>query len=654
MTAGETDSQVVQSFAGTEQQQSEKVVDFWSEENFVNDRKIDQWKLDVRKIFDQLDSDGSGELDEVEFRTALKMMDIVLPIPVITFVFEAIDLDKSDEISFDEFVKFLSDDSKPLEFQAEYIAEFSTDNIGLELVLEEAHSGDESGDSHSAPSEKKNTRVFVANITDDETRNYVLPNSEVISIDNTPVCGMSAKTIKELIHEKIKRSEKPCQITFKKVSNAEKNKKMAQMGGLKMGDEDWLVLNAHIARRKLEHRVERLKRPKPLNVRTKHCPVGSPEENWWVWTHLTFEDETFSVLSNIIVTVITGLIFVSTLAYVLNTIPFFRQEPIFEQIEAFVSICFTVEYVARIITSRNAWIFFVDGMSMVDFLAIIPWWIQICFGSAGSGSILRVIRVIRLARVFRLLKTPFFVQFLNIFYITIMKSRSSGGLMLTILTLSVIIFASLVYFAEKGILDAITGENLRSDLAPSPFISIPASCWWCVVTMTTVGYGDMYPIETLGMVIATFTMLIGLFVIALPVVIVGENFTTTYNEHLERLETETRLKGLNEQKTYEQSVEHYLEEINQKINLASGIHWEYVPFFTAKDKREFVKENLDSRVKLQEILKLGPNCAHFFPESVQGYKLFVLYQFFGKDLLGQKEDKFEKVKKRLAAKVQLF
>merc|ERR1719471_1514972 len=138
----ETLSEAVQSFAGTERQQSEKVV-IAAPETFVDDRKIDQWKLDVRKIFDQLDSDGSGELNEPEFRTALKIMDIVLPIPVITFVFEAIDLDDSGEISFDEFVKFLSDDSQHLEFQAEYVAEFSTDNIGLELVLEEPDSGDE-------------------------------------------------------------------------------------------------------------------------------------------------------------------------------------------------------------------------------------------------------------------------------------------------------------------------------------------------------------------------------------------------------------------------------------------------------------------------------------------------------------------------------
>merc|ERR1711972_1076493 len=112
-----------------------------------------------------------------------------------------------------------------------------------------------------------------------------------------------------------------------------------------------------------------------------------------------------------------------------------------------------------------------------------------------------------------------------------------------------------MFYCEQGTVDPITGVKVRVDGEPSPFISIPAGFWWCVVTMTTVGYGDMYPIETWGMIVGTIAMFIGLFVIALPVIVIGTHFEDTYEEHRARQTREKRRDKHVKEGTYNTTVE---------------------------------------------------------------------------------------------------
>lgn len=91
-----------------------------------------------------------------------------------------------------------------------------------------------------------------------------------------------------------------------------------------------------------------------------------------------------------------------------------------------------------------------------------------------------------------------------------------------------VVFASAMYYAERGEYDAVTGlwmrTNASGEVAPSPFQSIPAAMWWAIVTMTTVGYGDMFPVTGLGKLIASVAALSGLMVIAIPVTVISTNF----------------------------------------------------------------------------------------------------------------------------------
>merc|ERR1719336_2787585 len=120
---------------------------------------------------------------------------------------------------------------------------------------------------------------------------------------------------------------------------------------------------------------------------------------------------------------------------------------------------------------------------MIDFLAVIPFWIELITkqdggGGAGAGSLLRVIRVIRLARVVRLLKSKRFAEYLEIFSKTLTQSAESFGLLVTIVFLEAIIFASLIFVTERGSLvededDPLYGKYVRSDGAETHFVSIP-------------------------------------------------------------------------------------------------------------------------------------------------------------------------------------
>ena len=141
-------------------------------------------------------------------------------------------------------------------------------------------------------------------------------------------------------------------------------------------------------------------------------------------------------------------------------------------IEWIVSILFTIEYLVRISVARNKVRYFFDVMNMIDFLAVIPFWIELIIGNRGTG-ILRVIRVIRLARVIRLMKSERFIGFLIVFKVTLLRSSESFGLLGTVICLQVILFGSLFYVIENGSNDA--------------FASIPISCWYVIVTVTTVG-----------------------------------------------------------------------------------------------------------------------------------------------------------------------
>ena len=120
------------------------------------------------------------------------------------------------------------------------------------------------------------------------------------------------------------------------------------------------------------------------------------------------------------------------------------------------------------------------------------------------------------------------------------------GLTALLTTLAAILCSSLVWFAERGEWDAESRQWLRDDGSPSPFVDIPTTMWWCIVTFTTVGYGDMSPVTPWGQASGVLAMFAGLLVIALPSSVIGTNFEATFAERTlsERLEQQVLMPPL--------------------------------------------------------------------------------------------------------------
>jgi voltage-gated potassium channel len=175
---------------------------------------------------------------------------------------------------------------------------------------------------------------------------------------------------------------------------------------------------------------------------------------------------------------------------------------LFYGIEWFFTLMFTVEYILRLLCVGRPLKYAVSFYGVVDLLAIIPTYLSLVL--PGSQYLL-VIRILRILRIFRILKL---VQYLGEARLLVTALRASGRkiavFLYTVLTL-VVIFGSLIYVIEGG---------------EHGFTSIPRSIYWAIVTLTTVGYGDISPQTGLGQTLASVVMILGYAIIAVPTGIV--------------------------------------------------------------------------------------------------------------------------------------
>jgi voltage-gated potassium channel len=171
---------------------------------------------------------------------------------------------------------------------------------------------------------------------------------------------------------------------------------------------------------------------------------------------------------------------------------------IFYLLEWIFTGLFTLEYVLRLISIKKPLRYVFSFLGFIDLLAIIPSYLSIFFVGAQSLLVLRALRLLRVFRIFKLTHFLTEIEFLKIALTTSLKKITI--FMLVVLSL-VIILGSIMYLVENG-------EN--------GFISIPDSIYWAIVTITTVGYGDIAPVTPMGKLIASLMMFIGYGIIAVP------------------------------------------------------------------------------------------------------------------------------------------
>ncbi|MFN1550242.1 ion transporter [Vibrio natriegens] len=159
---------------------------------------------------------------------------------------------------------------------------------------------------------------------------------------------------------------------------------------------------------------------------------------------------------------------------------------------------FTIEYLLRLYCSPKPAAYAKSFYGIVDLLAILPTYLVLFFPSA---SFMGVIRALRVLRIFRILKLVRYLQDSNVLLRSLLMARRKIFIFFSAVAILVTIFGSLIYIVE--------GPD-------NGFTSIPKSIYWAIVTITTVGYGDLVPQTNLGKALASITMLLGYSIIAVP------------------------------------------------------------------------------------------------------------------------------------------
>jgi len=268
------------------------------------------------------------------------------------------------------------------------------------------------------------------------------------------------------------------------------------------------------------------------------------EEHLKEWMKDLLEEPTTSTAAKVISFVVLICIIVSTINIILESLPSFdtnrdgtdgHKYTLFA-LESFCILVFSIEYLLRCwavpkAESKLAWMR--EPMNVIDLVAILPYFIDLVMllASAGEGGPLSLLRLFRLIRIFRIFKLSRYSSNVQMCASAMIESRETLGLMIFMLLIAVTLFSAFEYFFEMGIKDDTTGLYMIDSYGvsvESPFTSIPSTMWWCVVTLMTVGYGDMYPVTSMGKCMAIICMICAILILALPISVIGANFSQAW------------------------------------------------------------------------------------------------------------------------------
>jgi voltage-gated potassium channel len=220
---------------------------------------------------------------------------------------------------------------------------------------------------------------------------------------------------------------------------------------------------------------------------------------------------------------ILSLIALNVVALILQSMnSIYQRCPVFFDVFETVSVViFTGEYLLRIWSCtedpkyaapvQGRLRFALTPFALVDLAAVLPFWLPFV------GVDLRSLRAVRLLRVVRVLKVGRYSSVVQTFARVLGKKKEELLATIFLMMLLLVMASSLMYFAEN-------------DAQPDRFSSIPATMWWGIATLTTVGYGDLYPVTSSGKAIASLIAVLGIAMFALPAGILGAAFSEEFQE----------------------------------------------------------------------------------------------------------------------------
>ncbi|KAG8214300.1 voltage-gated potassium channel [Butyriboletus roseoflavus] len=234
----------------------------------------------------------------------------------------------------------------------------------------------------------------------------------------------------------------------------------------------------------------------------------------------------------------TSLIIFSAIVTILETVPGFHSisPRVWFGVETSLVLLFTVEYSARLFAWSSSWIMLVKWIfsfyGVIDALAILPYYIEIMLQQDTSVlfrfSILRMFRLLRVFRPFRYNSTILLT--IEVMYLSVRRSHHALLALSFFIAMLLTVFSTLLYFVERGTWDDTLETFINSDGDPTQFASIPAAAWFVLVTITTVGYGEITPRSILGRLITIPLLAFGLLLIALPSFVLGREFSIVWKQ----------------------------------------------------------------------------------------------------------------------------
>ena len=203
------------------------------------------------------------------------------------------------------------------------------------------------------------------------------------------------------------------------------------------------------------------------------------------------------------------VIMLSILVVVLDSVPAVsaRHAGLMHACEWLFTLLFTVEYAARLATVKHPWRYALSFYGLIDLLSVLPTYVSLLV--PGSEALLDI-RILRLLRVFRIFKLTLYIEEYTTLGEALAASRRKIMVFLSVVLMAVLILGTVMYVVEGP---------------AHGYTSIPTAMYWAIVTMTTVGYGDITPQTALGKGIASFMMLLGWGILAVPTGIVTAEMT---------------------------------------------------------------------------------------------------------------------------------
>ncbi|TGV00829.1 ion transporter [Flavivirga rizhaonensis] len=256
--------------------------------------------------------------------------------------------------------------------------------------------------------------------------------------------------------------------------------------------------------------------------------MDTPKKQYWKTKlhDIIYEAETpagklFDVV--LLITIITSIILVMLES--VNSIDI-KYHNFLNISEWIITILFSIEYIARIITVKKPFKYITSFYGIIDLLSTVPKYISLIFGGVHA---LAALRALRLLRIFRILKLARYLGASNNLVNALKASRAKISVFLFAVLIIAIILGTIMYLIE--------GEE-------NGFSNIPKSVYWCIVTLTTVGFGDIAPQTPLGQFIASLVMILGYGIIAVPTGIVSAEYSTQKKSKKESKNQKVHLNSL--------------------------------------------------------------------------------------------------------------